>query len=276
MGTGGSMLCWQMSFDPNTRPFMRNVFRPGFSVIVCLFGLAPLLCGQATLTDLQEVRQGYIDANGGADNLAEIQSLRVFGTLEEGGETYEVALVKKRPYYKRIILRHVQNDLTISHNGEQTWRLFERHGAPVMFEVMEGEDAFRFESDRDFDSPLVAGPREGQQMRLAPPERIGRSQYYVVEITEDDDRMEILIEPRTFKEYLTRSYSFVDGERVVMESRFYDYQKVNDVWVAMRVERYRNGEHVSEMRLKRAEMNPGVFNSFFDPPRISAEGLREN
>lgn len=238
--------------------------------------LAPLLSGQATLTDLQEVRQGYIDANGGAENLAEIQSLRVFGTLEEGGETYEVALVKKRPHYKRIILRHMQNDLTISHNGEQTWRLFERHGAPVMFEVMEGEEALRFESDRDFDSPLVAGPPEGQQMRLAPPQRIGRSQYYVVEIAGDNQRMEILIDPRTFKEFLTRTYSFVDGERIVTESRFFDYVKVNDVWVAMRVERYRNGEKVSLMRLKRAEMNPGVFNSFFDPPRISAEGLREN
>lgn len=265
-----------MSFDSRAIFFRFSARGALVCAWLCLAGVGVTLHGQATLTDLNAVRHGYIEANGGAENLAAIQSLRVFGALEEEGTTYDVALVKKRPHFKRIILRHVQNDLTISHNGEVTWRLFERHGVPVMFEVMEGDEAARFESDRDFDSPLVSGPLDGTQIRLAPPERIGREQFYVVEVIQSDARMEILLEPRTFREHLTRTISEEDGRRVVSESRFFEYEEVDGVWVAMRVERYRNGEHVSTMRLKGAEMNPGVFESFFDPPRISPEGMREN
>ncbi len=199
-----------------------------------------------------------------------IQSLRIFGSMEEiGGDSFfEIALVKKRPHFKRIIWRQAARDLTMAYNGSESWRMIEVHGRPVAFSHLEGEEAVDFESDRSFDSPLMPSADPKVDIRLAAPERIGRSEYYVVEVRRAgrEEWVEILLDPRTFQEHLSRTHTTVDGEPVVLEARFHDYEREGTLWVARRIERFRNGELVSVMRLKGVEINPGVFDSFFDPP----------
>ena len=224
---------------------------------------------QATLTDIEAVKAGYVKANGGTESLEAVQSLRVFGTMEEikKESRFEIALVKKRPHFKRIIWRQATKDLTMAYNGRQSWRMVEVLGRPVAFSYLEGDEAAEFESDGAFDSPLVA-PDPEVEVRLAAPERIGRVEYYVGEGRRGgrEDWTQIRLDPKTFWEHLSRTYTTAEGESVVIEAHFFDYEKVGGLWVAQRVERFRNGEPVSILRLEGSEINPGVFDSFFDPP----------
>lgn len=228
---------------------------------------APQGTGQATLTTLEEVMERYKEANGGKENLEFVNSLRVFGTMEEDGIIYDIVMVKKRPNRKRIALRHLQNSLVMGFDGQRSWRAFEHHGMLVGFELLEGIEAMRFEQDVEFDGPLLSGSRDGQEVRLARTERIGRVEFYVAEIVRPDERTEVFIDARNFREHKTVLFrNDEEGNPVRIESRLSNYQQVGGIWVAMLVERFVDGNLTTRIRLDRAEVNPGIFDSFFEMP----------
>lgn len=252
---------------PLSRPSRALLAFLALAVPQFLSAQAPQGTGQATLTTLEEVMERYKEANGGQENLEYVNSLRVFGTMEEDGIVYDIVMVKKRPNLKRIALRHLQNSLVMGFDGQRSWRAFEHHGMLVGLELLEGIEAMRFEQDVDFDGPLLSGDTEGQQVRLARTERIGRVEYYVAEIIRPDERTEVFIDSRNFREHKTVLFRNDDeGNPVRIESRLGNYEQVGGIWVAMLVERFVDGNLTTRIRLDRAEVNPGIFDSFFEMP----------
>jgi len=214
----------------------------------------------APASKLDEVLATYTEANGGAEALAAIQSIRVVGvSQDDDGTKSSFVLVKKRPHYKMMRMRQDELVSTMAFNGETVWHQVER-AQQASFRIVEGTEREDFLSDIDFDGPLLGKPP--LSLRYDREARWERIPCHVLSYQRGAQHVEIWIDQRTSREVRNRS---VFPDRTV-EVRNHDFMQVEGVWMAQRMERFVNDAHVSTIRFDRIDLDHGVFHSFFDPP----------
>jgi len=237
------------------------------AAVFALLMAGDLRAQDGLLTDLESVLFKYAESMGGEDAVKAIHGVRAKGVIKTDTATYEIVLIKKRPYFKRMIRSEGDFVIDVGFDGEKVWRRIEQGERTAVMELT-GAEAEGFIADNDFDGPLLGPPPAGTTLRLARTERIQRAPYYVVAISGPTGDSEVYIDARTMREYKTvQTIKGADGEPIAVEVVNSNYRKVGSMWVAMRMERFENGKRVAETILSDVEINPGVFNSFFSMPQ---------
>ncbi|MDX2109379.1 MAG: hypothetical protein SFY80_03970 [Verrucomicrobiota bacterium] len=215
----------------------------------------------------------YIEANGGKDHIKTISSVRMIGKVTEDNEqskgaiTYDVVLIKKRPSLRRMILRWQGRAIHIGYNGETAWRRIVGENAAETT-IITGKDAEQFAADSQFDGPLVHWQERSIKLELLGLDMIGRSECYVLRTTETNGTVtDTYIDTRTFTELKVVNERSVDGKVEKIETLMSGYRKYDSIWLAMRIQRSVNGKISSDMVVESVDINFGVFNDYFDPPK---------
>lgn len=218
------------------------------------------------LTTAEAVLDAYIEANSGRKGLEAVRSLRMRGRVEERGQNMSIALVKKRPNYKRLTMEQGAVHFTVSSDGKTGWKQTRANGQSKV-EALSPEDLSNMVSDGDFDGPLVDGGPGILETKLVGTGRLGRTPCYVIEIVRESDTTRYILDARSFRELRSISTTKLpDGSEAVVESRMYDYTRAGGIWVAQRIERWVKGERISRLTIDSIEVNPGVLDSYFTEP----------
>lgn len=219
------------------------------------------------LTTAEEVLQAYLDANGGKELVDNIRSVRLTGKITEDGATYDIVLVKKRPNLRKLIMLYQGSRITLGYDGQTAWREVVGRGGRL-FAILEGDEKRAFVEDSSFDGPLVDWQQKGNSVKLLRTEEMGRTDAYVIEITEPSGKQsEVWIEAQTMQEIKTRTFrANSEGGVTKIETLMSDYRKFDGIWMALTVERFVDDKSVSLMKIADLNINFGVFNDYFAPP----------
>ncbi len=240
------------------------------SIAVRLPFLALLLAGAGSLpavnpTDwtLEEVLFKIEQANGGSDAIRAIADLRVLGTIETDGLTFDFVLLRKRPDRVRLHLFHRGRSIETGHDGTRAWRR-KWDGGSDEVRVLSKEEFSEAGLDLDFDGPLIGPPAPGVQRRLLGTERVERVDYFVIEVENQGITTRHYIDPRNFREWRTVRREN-GGEEIV--TTYSQYRRVGPLWLAERAERTVAGRPPEVMQITRAEINTGLLDLAFAMPQ---------
>lgn len=223
------------------------------------------------LSTVEEVLQAYVEANGGKEVIANIKSVRLAGRITEGDISYDIVLVKKRPNLRKLIMLYQGNKIMLGYDGKTAWREVSGHGAAELF-ILEGDDKSAFIEESSFDGPLIDWQGRGTKIKLLRTEEMGRTDAYVLEMIDANGKQtELWLEARTMQEIkMIVNRTEPAGSVTKIETHMSDYKKIDQIWMALTIERFVNGERASLMKITDVNVNFGVFNDYFAPPADSS------
>lgn len=257
---------------------MNPPYRRQFGSALWLFGfllflqqvhsieLLPIPDHPRYLKSPESLIEKYIQANGGLEHVKSVNSIRLIGKVEEGDIIYDVVLIKKRPNYRRMILRWLGRSIHMGFNGSKAWR-FLSTPAGEMEQPMTDSEIAQFIADSQFDGPLVEWQSHQLQLNLVGLAILGRQECYVLDtVTTGGKHTRLFIDAKHFTELRVETRSSPDSPDLQITS-LSEYKQVNSIWLAMKIDRYTNDKLVSRMSIETAELNFGVFDDYFDLPQ---------
>lgn len=223
------------------------------------------------LTELEDLRQAYLAANGGRESLEALQSVRTRGVLETGGKQVPFLSIKKRPWQSLLTLRYPAYELSFVVDGDVVWqRLTMRGQEPVTMQSTGEEAADLKQLGAFFDSVMrlflfqtgtVHGITEG----------VWDGQTAVVVEFEDGEsaiKSKAFINPANMHLLARKDDLAEDGQRTLLYS---DYKTISGVLVPFTVKTIVNGALETQLTLENIDYNIGTFPLFFQFPGNSGE-----
>ncbi|WP_309396160.1 hypothetical protein [Cerasicoccus maritimus] len=216
--------------------------------------------------NLEELVERYAKAQGGPEKIAQIKSLKLRGVTRQGDQEMEFQQIKRVPSSSRITLETAQYELSTITNGDEVWRKF--GGRPEVYRVT-GEDRERVLSESQIISPLWTYRNTPGVLSMMSDEMLDGVIYHRVKVAIPDQPVAVYwIDPET---YLERQIVTTNAEGGEVVTLFEDYRPLDWLVIPYRVVFMKDGELVSDIELMTADMNIGVFASYFDPPEMTAE-----
>jgi len=215
------------------------------------------------LEDPDRFMQAYLDANGGLENLENLQTMRINGLLLQDENELKIFMLKRRPDMALITYRQGQSEVTHGHAEGRFWvRSYTPDKAPVYREMSEVESAQMRKSLPMFGPVLSAYLT--QQGRI---ETIQTSVYKDKKLLEvnvvtgsDNPAKKVLVDPKTMtivSEYSTSA----DGREIISE--FFDYLSVDGVKIPHRILTRSAGSELSTFVVESISFNIGASSSLF-------------
>lgn len=239
-----------------------------------LLGLVvlPAVLPGAEMT-LDAIVEAYLRANGGRESIEAIQSVRITGRIEEytaeGVTRSELVVLKKRPDYRRILLKRGGDIIHLGYDGTAAWRAVERPGVGFRLLEMGAEEARTFARDSEFDGALLRLEEAGIKADLLGLERVGDHACHRLRLTYPDGEVAVLyVDREEFKEI--QVVRPVEGEEPGI-ARYLDHEKRNGVWFPKQVERYKGDKLEATTTIETIDLNVGVLSSYFDAPQAVTE-----
>ncbi|GHC01279.1 hypothetical protein GCM10007047_17160 [Cerasicoccus arenae] len=217
-------------------------------------------------TSLAQLLERYAAVQGGPEKIKEIQSLRLSGKLLQEGKEYEFSQVKRVPNRSRITIGSEEQTLSTYTNGSEVWRIYQDY--PAVFRVS-GDEAETAKRSAIILSPLWTERDRKDVLTLLPDEPLDGVMHHRVELAYPGETPTIFwINPETYLESQTVTQRST-GEEVV--TKFSDNRKVSWLMIPYVVEVFVDGKKNTEITLDKADLNIGLFDSYFDPPEMTEE-----
>ncbi|WP_269543174.1 hypothetical protein [Cerasicoccus fimbriatus] len=214
--------------------------------------------------NLEELIERYAATQGGPEKISQIKSLRLRGEIIQGDQPIEFQQIKRRPNMSRVSLETPLFELITTTNGDQVWRQYA--GRPEIFEVT-GVDRERVLSDSRIVSPLWTERDNPGALTMLSDEMDDGVLYHRIKVALPNRPEAIYwLDPETYLEHQITSTNSDDKEVV---TRFGDYRKLGWLTIPYNIHFIIDGDPTMEIQLEKAEMNIGVFESFFDPPEMT-------
>lgn len=225
----------------------------------------------AAVSNLQELIARFEEANGGADNIASVQTLRVKAEVEDGGNVLELILIKKRPNSARLSITVDEvNRITAGQDG-RVWASLKGPGG-FAADWLDYDNAKAFYISMLFESYLLR--KQGKDYQL---EFIGLTSFeginaYEVKVTsKHEGTFSIFIESNDFFEVGKRTSTrlgLVEVSKITINK---DFKRLNGIWVAQLIESYEEGVKLETTRITEIKINVGAPSFLFEPPADLAE-----
>lgn len=221
------------------------------------------------LSRFSNFRGAYLEANGGEEQMENVQSVRTTGLMEIDGETVPFFSLKRRPNQSLTTLKMPNYELTFVVNGEQIWQRIKAPGGETQYERKEGDQAKEIAKMGVFFDPLarVLVFGEGAVERLSPSTWMGNQTIKMEFQTEDAPSSAAYVDIATMHP-LALVQELPDGrERKVI---YGNYQSVDNMQIPFLLENYLDDELQSRVILEESHTNVGTVASIFEYPE-SAE-----
>jgi hypothetical protein len=233
------------------------------STALALLLAASAECGAQTL---DELLARYLEARGGAQRLAALQSLRLSGRIQFAvGASGPFTLERRRPNSLRA--EFVLDDARgiQAFDGRLAWTL-----APgeKTAEVLSGREAGEVEEQADIDGPLVDWKAKGHSLELLGRQVRGDRDTWALRLTTRKGNVRtVFLDARTLLEACIEGTRTLGGEELMVESWLSDYRTVDGLPIAFRIESGPKGlRERQRIAFEKAELNAPIDGARFRMP----------
>jgi tetratricopeptide (TPR) repeat protein len=240
--------------------------------IVFLWSLTLAAGAAAPLPSADEIVAKYVEARGGPDRLAAIQSVIYRGTYHEGDyENPNAAMALMRPYYKLVGDPEKPNpDFAEGYDGS-AW---EYYGDPGIVVRTVGAASAAARHGLWVDGTLVDYRAKGSAIDVLGVEPIaGRDACRLRVTMRDGFQEEEFLDAKSFLQVASRKVAPIHafGEQVSSETRFQDYRAVEGVLFPFRSEEVEigTGRVLNSMQWREIVVNRPLDAAVFSPPVLN-------
>jgi hypothetical protein len=230
------------------------------------FGAALILgslAGSARGQDAGKIVEQYLKAEGGAKNLARVNTLTIEGTFakrtDEKAGTYTLITKAANRYYSELVAG--ERTWIEAYNGKSAW-----HQKGREIETLVGAEGAQLEAaGQYYNSRLVNAKKNRLGLALVGPAKVRGADALEIEVTNPAGlKREIFFDARTH--LILKELATVGG---VDEQIFYDdYRTQDGLKIPFKIELHR-GSEVYEIAVTRAVVNGTVGERVFDFPKKS-------
>jgi hypothetical protein len=249
--------------------------------------LAAALCASAAVpvcaqdVSAQSLLDKNLEARGGAQALAAIQSIRFDGKIVFPGDfelTYDEVRARGGPTGMESRVDATIQGLTViqAYDGGVGWKVNPFQGRKDA-ERMSGDEARSMADSSLIDGVLQQSRKDGSTVTYSGREDFdGTPAYKLKVVQKDGDEFTYLLDPDTFLEIKVTETRRIRGAPKTTETELGDYEKVGGVYFPMSVDSWDEGHSNQRQRIiiETATANPPVNQAFFEEPRGPAQPAR--
>lgn len=215
---------------------------------------------------LQRILKQYTEAYGGFRDADSLTSLSVEGRIEQGGQTFDFLMRKKRPYSFRYRLSSDHNTAITGYNGRAGWTRIEANGE-VTIETLKGEDLYKLRDLARFEGPLFRHleKRENKIRFLKRDNFEGQAVYILEVIGTRNSRSHYYLD--TQKAHILRIDEIDEKGEVAQQTIYRYYREVEGFPFAHEVETRVGDKTLSLARVGEINVNPGLLSFYFEKPK---------
>ncbi len=210
-----------------------------------------------------------LEAKGGKDKLAALQSARVTGTVNMGGAEAPFALEWKAPDEVRMEITLQGMTLVRAYDGETGWMINPFMGKTEP-EKMSPEDADMVKEQADFRGPLFDPETKGYKVAYGGETEIEGTPAYQLDVTRPDGgTMHIYLDKEYFLEFKQNDKRTIRGQEVETETAIGDYKEVGGLMFAHSLDTQMVGQPEGSgfnMTIENIELNPSFPAGDFTMP----------
>jgi len=233
--------------------------------------LAVALPTAAHALTVDEVVSKAIAAQGGADKLRAIRSLRLTGTMHIGGEGFsldaQIGTLYERDGYLRSEFTLQGLTAVDALEGAEAWHFQPFEGRREAQRATEDEVQLMRE-DAEFEGPLLDWQKKGYKVDYLGTEDVDGTEAHKLRVTRKNGNINwVYLDPDTFLVIRTVQQAKIRGAERVSETDYGSYQRVAGVWMPFSFETGpKNGPKNSRVTVERAEVNVVVDKAAFRFP----------
>jgi hypothetical protein len=249
--------------------------------------LAAALCASAAVpvcaqdVTAQSLVDKNLEARGGAQALAAIQSIRFDGKIVFPGDfelTYDEVRARGGPSGMESRVDATIQGLTViqAYDGGVGWKVNPFQGRKDA-ERMSGDEARSMADSSLIDGVLQQSRKDGSTVTYLGREDFdGTPAYKLKVVQKDGDEFTYLLDPDTFLEIKVTETRRIRGAPKTTETELGDYEKVGGVYFPMSVDSWDEGHSNQRQRIiiETATANPPVSQALFEEPRGPAQPAR--
>jgi len=251
------------------------MFKPVSTAILCAIALGsiPLIGQEADLT-LDQIVQKHIDAQGGADKINAVQTMKVTGTASLMGGQIDAPLtvIIKRPSSMRMELSVQGKSLVQAFDGTTAWMINPFMGSPDP-QKSNDEDTQSVKEDADFvGGPLFDYKAKGSTVELLGKEDVEGSPAYKIKVTKKSGNVQyVYLDAQTFLAMRTSGKRKQMGQELDLETSHGNYKAVNGVMVPFSIDQKNAGKAIMQFTVEKVEVNVPADDSIFRMPEKPKE-----
>lgn len=250
------------------------MFKPVSTAILCVIALSsvPLIGQEADLT-LDQIIQKHIDAEGGADKINAVQTMKASGTASLMGGQIEapVTVVVKRPSSMRLEISVQGKSIVTAFDGTTAWNIIP-FTSPDPQKSNE-EDTQAIKDDSDFvGGPLFDYKAKGNTVELIGKEDVEGSPAYKIKVTRKSGNVQYLyLDAQNFLTMRTSGKRKQMGQELDLEINHGNYKPVNGVMVPFSIDQKNAGKSIMHFTMEKVEMDVPVDDAIFRMPEKPKE-----
>ena len=245
------------------------MFKPFAAAILSLPVLWVLpMHAQDDLT-LDQVIQKHTDAQGGADKLKALTTVKATGNASLMGGQIEapITMVMKRPNSMRMEMTVQGQSFVQAFDGTTSWTINPFMGSPEPQKSSE-EDAATAREDSDFiDGPLFDYKSKGNTVELLGKEDVDGSPAYKIKVTKKSGNVSyIYLDAKTFLDIRSTGKRKQMGQELDIETNTGNYKAVNGVMMPFSLEQKNAGKTIIQFTISKYEVNVPADDAQFHMP----------
>src|SRR5438067_10248639 len=234
--------------------------------------VAAAVSAAANPITVDEIVGRHIEARGGAQKLAALQTLKISGKVFFGGGddftvTADFAQVRKRPNQIRTEVTLQGLTAIDAYDGQQSWSVDPFQGRKDPFRTT-ADEGRGLAQDADLEGALIRWREKGNQVSYLGKEDVDGTPAHKLRIAlKDGDVQYVYLDPDYFLEIRRVSERRIRGSERVTETDFGAYAQVNGIWIPTSVESGRKGAPKTQrFTLDSLEVNLPVEEGIFHFP----------
>jgi outer membrane lipoprotein-sorting protein len=227
-----------------------------------------LLASAACAETADEVIAKNIQARGGADKLASVQTIKSTATMAMGpGIEAPGVLIQKRGNLARLEFTVQGLTAVQAYDGKNAWQVMPFTGKKDP-ELMSADEAKDVQEMADIDGPLVDYKNKGNQVELLGKEKVEGTDAYKLKVTlKNGDVQTVYIDADSFLEIKEETKRTVRGSEQDVEESIGDYKEVNGIIFPFAMESgIKGSQDKQKLTLTKIELNVPADDSIFKMP----------
>jgi len=256
---------------------LRRTGKPHPSALLLFFLSLSLSLGSSEASasedpKLREIMEKHVEAMGGWRNWSEVESIRLSGTIERGGQTVDFVIIKKRPNQIRATItvpvpgkEDEALQVIRAHDGDSAWTATRLAGAPnLKKEPLDSADAASLSEDAGPLPPLIKRWRAGTPLEYLGVETLeGKPVHHLRTIPEasDGERQSFYLSSEDF--FLRKTETLGPDGELLSATRYSVYRPKAGIMVPTDVVIDSPTTGRSRMRTESTEIGVGIYEEYF-------------
>ncbi len=220
-----------------------------------------------------------LEAKGGKDKLAAIQTAKVTGKVNMGGAEAPFTLMWQAPNKIRMEITLQGMTLTRAFDGETAWMINPFMGKTEP-EKMSPEEADEVKEEADFRGPLFEPEKKGYKVAFGGEAEIEGTPAYELDVTRPDGgTSKIYLDKEYFLEFKQDDKRKIRGQEMETATAVGDYKEVDGLMFAHSFDTHAVGQPEGQggfnMTIETIELNPKVPEDTFAMPEAKPDKAKD-